>query len=154
VIREVFSEDEVSYHNILDTTQPVDRTGISSFHSRKLGLASSTRFSYAVRNIFRFQIPPTLNLPHPYTLIDKKILDALSGPNLQRSPQVDELTELMRRSRGVITLSRVGFDEHMEHALVYAELTYCGLCGEGTYLYLSKEAGQWRIVGRAGTWIS
>jgi hypothetical protein len=27
------------------------------------------------------------------------------------------------------------------HPVVYAQLTYCGLCGEGTYLYLLKETG-------------
>jgi hypothetical protein len=27
------------------------------------------------------------------------------------------------------------------HAVVYSQLTYCGLCGEGTYLYLSKAIG-------------
>jgi hypothetical protein len=51
-------------------------------------------------------------------------------------------------------LSRVGFDLGGRHAVVYAQLTYCGLCGEGTYLYLLKETGAWHIVGRAGTWIS
>lgn len=54
----------------------------------------------------------------------------------------------------MITLSRVGFDSSNQYAVVYAQLTYCGLCGEGTYLYLSKQPGGWHIVGRAGTWIS
>jgi hypothetical protein len=154
VIREAFSGDEVSYYVILDTTQPVYRTGISSFHSKKLGLALSTRFSYTARNVFRFHIPSNLNLPHPFKLVDQKKLDALYRPNQHGSPQPDELTGLLQRSWGVITLSRVGFDPGMTHAVIYAQLTYCGLCGEGTYLYLSKETGGWHIVGRALTWIS
>jgi hypothetical protein len=32
------------------------------------------------------------------------------------------------------------------HVVVYAQLTYCGLCGEGTYLYLSKASGH--LAGR------
>lgn len=68
--------------------------------------------------------------------------------------KADELNGLLQRSWGVITLSRVGFDGGGNYAVVYAQLTYCGLCGEGTYLYLSKASGVWHIVGRSGTWIS
>ena len=70
------------------------------------------------------------------------------------SPDSVELRALLRRSWGVITLWRVGFDLGGKHAVVYAQLTYCGLCRQGTYLYLSKETGAWHVVGRAGTWIS
>ena len=70
------------------------------------------------------------------------------------SPNVAELKGLLQKSWGVITLSRVGFDLGGKHAVAYVQLTYCGLCGEGTYLYLSKETGAWHVVGRAGTWIS
>jgi hypothetical protein len=154
VIREAFSGNEVSYYVILDTTQPVGRMGISSFHSRELGLPPRTRFSYTARNILRFHIPSNLDLPHPFRLVDQKRLDALYGLGRHASAQDDELAGLLQRSWGVITLSRVGFDRRMEHAVVYAQLTYCGLCGRGTYFYLSKETGVWHVVASAWTWIS
>jgi hypothetical protein len=153
-VREAFSGDDVSYYVILNTTQPMGRIGISSFHSNRLGLPLSARASYSAKNLFRFHIPPKFRLPHPFTMVDQKDLDAVYAPSHVESRKVDELNGLLRGSWGVITLSRVGFDRSGRHAVVYAQLTYCGLCGGGTYLYLSKETGAWHIIGRAGTWIS
>jgi hypothetical protein len=87
-------------------------------------------------------------------MISQKELDNVYRPGQTDFPNAVESRALLRKSWGVITLSRVGFDLGGGHAVVYAQLTYCGLCGEGTYLYLSKETGAWHIVGRAGTWIS
>lgn len=49
---------------------------------------------------------------------------------------------------------RVGFDVRKKHALLYIQLTHCGLCGEGMFLYMSKETGSWHIEQMASTWIS
>ena len=154
VVRDSFSGDDVSYFLILDTTQPMNRFGISTFHARELGLASSARVSYCANNLFRFRIPQQLHLPHPFAMVAQKDLDAVYGQGQASNPKIDELKRNLRRSWGVITLSRAGFDAGRRHAVVYAQLTYCGLCGEGLYLYLSKESGVWHVVGRAGTWIS
>jgi hypothetical protein len=95
-----------------------------------------------------------MRLPHPFTMVGQEELDKVYRPGQTDSLNAVELRALLRKSWGVITLSRVGFDPGGKHAVVYAQLIYCGLCGEGTYLYLSKETGAWHIVGRAGTWIS
>jgi len=153
-IREAFSGEHVSYYVILDTTQPASRFGISGFYSRELNLPFGAKASYTAKNGFHFKIPPRCGLPHPFTLVGQKDLDAVYAPGQLDNPKADELKGLLGRSWGVITLSRVGFDYTGTHAVVYAQLTYCGLCGEGTYLYLSKQAGTWHIVSRAGTWIS
>ena len=153
-IREAFSGDGTSYYVILDRTQPAGRFGITNFHSEKLGLSLTTRVSYAAKNVFRFRIAPKFNLPYPLRMVAQGELDRIFRPGKRDSTNVSRLEELLRKSCGVITLSRVGFDVRGKHAVVYAQLTYCGLCGEGTYLYLSKEAGAWHIVRRAGTWIS
>lgn len=153
-IREAFSGEDVSYYVILDTTQPVGRFGISDFHSDKLRLPLSARANYTVKNLFRFHVPPQFRLSHQFILVSQEQLDKSSRSGQIDSPDSVELSALLRRSWGAITLSRVGFDLGGKHAVVYAQLTYCGLCGEGTYLYLSKETGAWHIIGRAGTWIS
>jgi hypothetical protein len=153
-IREALSGDGVSYYLILDRTQPAGRFGITNFHSEKLGLSLTTRISYAAKNVFRFRIAPKFHLPYPFRMVAQDELDRIFRPGISGSTNVSALEELLRKSWGVITLSRVGFDAGGKHAVVYAQLTYCGLCGEGTYLYLSKEAGAWHIVRRAGTWIS
>ncbi|MGB8661498.1 MAG: hypothetical protein WCD34_13825, partial [Candidatus Acidiferrum sp.] len=153
-IRETFSGDDVSHYVILDTTEPAGRFGISNFHSERLGLPLSARASYTTKNFFRFHVPPRFRLPHLFTMVSQEQLDKTYRPGQTDSPNAVELGALLRKSWGVITLSRVGFDLGGKHAVVHAQLTYCGLCGEGTYLYLSKETGAWHIVGRAGTWIS
>jgi hypothetical protein len=153
-IREAFGGEHVSYYVILATTQPAGRFGISSFHSRELNLPFSANASYTAKNVFHFQIAPRFRLPHPYTMVVQKDLDAIYAPGQMDNPNAVNLKGLLLRSWGVITLSRVGFDHTGTHAVLYAQLTYCGLCGEGTYLYLSKETGTWHIVKRAGTWIS
>jgi hypothetical protein len=153
-IREAFSGDGVSYYVISDRTQSAARFGITNFHSEKLGLSLTTRFSYAAKNVFRFRIAPKFNLPYPFRMVGQDELDRTFRPGKSDSANVSGLEELLRKSWGVITLSRVGLEVGGKHAVVYAQLTYCGLCGAGTYLYLSKEAGAWHIVRRAGTWIS
>lgn len=135
-------------------TEPVGRFGISNFHSEKLALPLTMRASYTAKNVFRFHIPPRFSLPHAFRMVSQEELDKIYRPGHMDSPNTVELSGLLRKSWGVITLSRVGFDPGGKHAIVYAQLTYCGLCGEGTYPYLSKETGAWHIVGRAGTWIS
>jgi len=154
VIGEAFSGAQVSYYVVLDTTEPANRVGISSFHSKNLGLGLDSKLIYNLRNIFRFRLSPRFQLPHPYRLVSEADLASLHSLGQETPSPSRELNELFKRSWGVITLSRVGFDWKMKHAVVYAQLTYCGLCGEGTYLYLSKEAGVWHIIGRSGTWIS
>jgi len=153
-VREAFSGDGVSYYVILDRTQPEGRFGISEFHSEKLGLFLTTRASYAAKNALRFHIAPRFNLPHPFRMVREEELDKIYNSGQPDSANGAELKALLQESWGVITLSRVGFDLGGKHAVVYAQLTYCGLCGGGTYLYLSRETGAWHIVGRAGTWIS
>lgn len=152
-IREAFSDD-VPQYAILDMTLPMDRIGISTFHAKKLGLPLSAVASYAAKNFFRFRIPPTLRLPHPFTMVSQQDLNMVYGPGQVQSAKVNELNALLQQTYGVITLSRVGFDRSGSHAVIYAQLTYCGLCGEGVYLYLSKETGAWHIIDRSGTWIS
>jgi hypothetical protein len=153
-IREAFGDEADSYYVILETTETLERFGIRSFHSDRLGLPLSARLSYTSKNLFRFHIPPRFHLPHEFRMISRKELVAAYSPDQLASANASELNKLLRKSWGVITLSRVGFDVKGTHAVVYAQLTYCGLCGQGVYLYLSKESGVWHIVGRASTWIS
>jgi hypothetical protein len=141
-IREALSGDGVSYYVILDRTQPEGRFGISNFHSERLSLPLSARASYTTKNLFRFQVPLRFRLPHPFTMVSQEQLDKTYRPGQTDSANAVGLGALLRKSWGVITLSRVGFDLGGKHAVVYAQLTYCGLCGEGTYLYLSNETGR------------
>jgi hypothetical protein len=154
VIQAAYDGPDVSYFVILDTTEPWTRWGVFPCHAKKLGLPLAVRASYAAKNFAHFHIRPDLQLPHSYTLASSQEIQATYNRPATYSPRQKELKQKIRESWGVITLSRVGFDLRRQHAVVYAQLTYCGLCGGGDYFYLAKENGRWHVIDRAGTWIS
>lgn len=55
---------------------------------------------------------------------------------------------------GLLTLSRVGFDQGMQSALVCVSYYQGGLSGMGRYVLLKKEGGRWVVRGGYGAWIS
>lgn len=57
-------------------------------------------------------------------------------------------------SPGIVAFSRVGFNAARTQALVYSERRCGSLCGEGSYVLLSKHEGEWIIQQRSGDWIS
>ena len=154
IVRAAYGGPDISHNVILDATEPLGRWGVTPFHSKTLGLPLSVRANYAVKNFFRFHVPPTMHLGNPYTLTSQNELIASYDERQSKTQRAAELRDLIRQDWGVITLSRVGFDLHRKHAVVYAQLIYCGLCGGGDYFYLSKVNGAWHVTSRAGTWIS
>jgi len=57
-------------------------------------------------------------------------------------------------SSGYITFSRVGFNQSKTQALIYLDL-HCGeLCGVGGHIFLSKEKGEWKVIGGKLCWMS
>lgn len=55
---------------------------------------------------------------------------------------------------GYITLSRVGFDDSRNQALVLTRFVCHPLCVEGVYVLLSKAGGAWKVVNTARASIS
>ena len=58
------------------------------------------------------------------------------------------------RARGLIALSRPGFDSDRKYALVYFHVTCGNLCGERGYVLLRFIAGRWIVVRRIVTMMS
>lgn len=58
-------------------------------------------------------------------------------------------------SYGVISLSRVGFNEDKTQALLYISQISCGSgCGEGICMLLAKENSAWKVMAERLSWIS
>jgi hypothetical protein len=55
---------------------------------------------------------------------------------------------------GITTLSRVGFNNALDQALVYAGTQSQWLAGAGYYLFLKKVNGTWTVLQQVMTWIS
>jgi hypothetical protein len=54
---------------------------------------------------------------------------------------------------GTITFSKVTFNHDATHAIFYTE-HLCGLCGEGRFVAMEKQNGQWIVVDELYTWVS
>jgi hypothetical protein len=55
---------------------------------------------------------------------------------------------------GITTLSRVGFNEPLDQALVYIGTMSHWKAGVGYYVLLSKVNGSWLVEQQVMTWIS
>ncbi len=58
------------------------------------------------------------------------------------------------RSQGVLTLSRVGFNEARGTAVLYAGNQWHAAAGEGNMVLMKKTAGGWTVHDTAMMWIS
>jgi hypothetical protein len=56
-------------------------------------------------------------------------------------------------SPGLVRLSRVGFDQASEQALVFVYHICGGRCGTGRYVLLSRSGEQWEVVGERGVFV-
>jgi hypothetical protein len=54
---------------------------------------------------------------------------------------------------GYVELSAVGFDSAHSEAFFRAD-HFCGLCGGGGYVLMSKSNGKWRVVKWELSWVS
>ena len=57
-------------------------------------------------------------------------------------------------SQGVLTFSRVGFNQQMDQALLYAGNQFGWLGGAGYYVLIVKENGVWKESSSVNVWIS
>ena len=55
---------------------------------------------------------------------------------------------------GIITFSKVGFNDEMDQALVYLGIQSHWLAGSGTYYLMTKKNGDWFILQEFMLWIS
>jgi hypothetical protein len=57
-------------------------------------------------------------------------------------------------ARGIDRLSRVGFNQARDQALVYVGATYASLGGDGIYFLLRRSGATWTVDKEAQVWIS
>ena len=88
-----------------------------------------------------------------YALTDYGELKRLIG----FSNPLDDWKEFFKQYpavHGFIHFSRVGFDQHMNQALVYAGWRCPGLCGQWEFILLEKSNRVWKVVNRANRVVS
>jgi hypothetical protein len=59
-----------------------------------------------------------------------------------------------RYGDGFVVLSRVGFNQARDHALLGVSTSCGSVCGSGQYMLLTKGNGRWQITEQHRTWVS
>ncbi len=112
---------------------------------RDLQLNSKTPLiNYLLTNLFSEQFQKSFALSARYELMtaaESKLYP--HEPFQKRFPN----------NYGYHSFTRVGFNRAMTEAVFYTE-HFCGMCGEGKYVYMQKRGERWIVVQEAMTWIS
>lgn len=58
------------------------------------------------------------------------------------------------KAKGIVSFSRIGFNQENTQALVSVSFGCGFLCGEGNFILLQKENGKWTIQNKIGLWVS
>lgn len=85
-----------------------------------------------------------------YRFISREELESI----FRRSADWDAFYAAYPDSQGVLALSRVGFNEAMDTAVVYAGNQWHGAAGEGNVVLMKKVAGRWTVQGERMLWMS
>lgn len=125
-----------------------DLTGLSYLEQLKNEMPT---ISEAMIEDYRTKYKQAQQLTNSFDQRTKCVLISMREPAF---PESQEIRMKYPDSLGIITLSRVGFDQGMTHALVYLVYNCRGLCGGGSYLLLSKDNVVWTITGKRPIWMS
>jgi hypothetical protein len=93
----------------------------------------------------------SLDLGFDYTLVSLQDLEEFLGGGAW---SYDAFYERFPNSQGLMELSRVGFNADHTQALVYVGNQYDLLGGEGYYVLLHKEGGDWLVDSDLLLWVS
>ena len=107
------------------------------------------------RNKSNRWLTPKFEIDRKYVLVDYREITKLA--NDMDRPIREEWKPFFkeyRESHGFISLSRVGFNQQMDQALVHVGWRCPGLCGHWSFLLLAKKDGVWKVVGESNRMVS
>ncbi len=121
-------------------------------HSHMPSLSPETFANFQAMNDKEYNLQRHFQLETDYILLgaeeNEEIFSAV-GPWVD---PWDEFYERYPNSQGIMTLSRVGFDDNMNQALVYLGNVFGGLGGQGNCILLTKVSGVWVIESDVFLW--
>jgi hypothetical protein len=140
-----------SYEDVIAKLSPKpDKATIKNFLAKNEGYYPESQLTEkTLRVVGRYPINPNINFRLPHTLITDAETDQIFSNGGWK--------EFYRRyptSRGIVFLSRVGFNNDTTQALLYFADEYTQDGGEGFLILLEKRDGEWKQISRADVWIS
>ena len=127
-----------------------EETTIKSFLDRNDGYNDKSQLiNETLRVIGRYPINPYIEFNLPHTLV--------SDIELKQLTKGGKWAEFYRRypnSRGIVSLSRVGFNKKKTQALLYFVKQYDAEGAEGFLVLLAKRGKEWKRIAQVDVWIS
>lgn len=146
-----------SNYVIMDTTE-ISLTGMQDMNStlnhvllNMHGVATETADSFRTRNDLGYPLHLDMAIGAGYVLLSQKEKSQLFNQN-QDGWQL--FYEHYPDAPGITALSRVGFNQSLDQALVYVGTQSQWLAGSGYYILLKKVNGIWVVDQQVMTWVS
>jgi len=135
--------DQVIFEKRISGNRVDDHKSISNQIGWKFSeLMSSTIDDYLQKSRKAVYLDVLFHLPVKYFLIAPKEVDSFFKKGGGRW---DAFYKKYPKSPGLLALSRVGFNQERNQALLYVNLSCGSLCGEGSWILLEKKAAVWAI---------
>jgi hypothetical protein len=115
------------------------------------GVDQETADNFRARNDAAYPVRPDMDLGSMYVLLSQGEMRQIFSQN-QDGWQV--FYEQYPDAPGITTLSRVGFNDTLDQALVYVGTMSHWLAGAGYYVLLKKVNRAWIVDQQVMTWIS
>ncbi len=127
-----------------------DGDTVESFLSRNGGNHPKSSDTGKVGNkVGRYPINREMKFDLPHVLISNKEIDRILNHG-----GWDDFYERYPDCRGIVWLSRVGFNSNRSQALLYFGNQYTEYAGEGYLILLTKMNGAWKVAAQVTVWIS
>jgi hypothetical protein len=109
-------------------------------------LCEETLADFLTKNRERYPVDPDLNPEGRLICLDEELF--------KTSDAWHRFHQAFPQSSGIVDFSRVGFDQEVTQAFMYAGNQLGGLAGSGACWLFSKSGGAWVREGVSGLWIS
>jgi hypothetical protein len=124
---------------------------IGTYLPRLTNLEARTADSFRLRNETAASLPADMELGPPYILLTDSDFRQIFALN---TSGWSVFYDRYPNSPGMTTVSRVGFNDDLTQALLYAATWSNWLAGSGHYYLLEKVDGTWQIIQQVMAWIS
>jgi hypothetical protein len=114
-------------------------------------VAPQTAANFQVRNDAQYSIKPDMNIGLEYVILTEENMRQIFNVNQNGW---DVFYGQYSGAPGITTLSRVGFNDAMDQALVYVGTQSHWLAGAGYIFLMKKVNGAWVVDQQMMTWIS
>jgi hypothetical protein len=142
----IMDTSTTSLAGIEDTSSTLDHV-LLNMHD----VDADTIQSFRNRNDAAYTLSPDMQIGAGYVLLTQVEKTGLFNQN-RDGWQL--FYEKYPDTPGITTLSRVGFNNALDQALLYAGTQSQWLAGAGYYLFLKKVNGTWTVLQQVMTWIS